>query len=261
MAEDNQNPIQTDVAQNAQSQNLLVPLDKYLSSGIHIGMKQKTKDMSRFIYKFRPDGLAVLDVQTIDKRLALAAKMISRFRNVLVVSRKSNARKAIRLFGEITSINIIEGRMLPGTLTNPDFKRFMEPDLIVITDPLADAQAMKESIKMRIPIISLADTFNETRNIDFVIPANNKGRKSLALIYWILAKEVAKLKGIINNDEEMKYQLKDFMEAKGADEERDMHEELMGPKNRRDRDSRDSRGGRDRDSRGSSSSRGGGRRY
>jgi small subunit ribosomal protein S2 len=151
----------------------------------------------------------------------------------------------VKAFASATKSMVIAGRLLPGSLTNPDFKKFIEPDVIVITDPLADAQALKESVKMRIPIIAICDTFNEIRNIDFVIPANNKGRKALALIYWVLAKELLKVRGEIKSDDEMALKLKDFLEPKEREELVDARKELLAPRKRRGgRDSGRGRGSR-----------------
>ena len=100
---------------------------------------------------------------------------------------------------------------MPGTLTNPNYEKFIEPDVVLITDPLSDRQALKEAVKARIPVVAICDTFNETKNVDLVIPANNKGKKSLALIYWLLAREILKVRGEIKSDEEFKYSVEDFM--------------------------------------------------
>lgn len=184
--------------------------EEYLSTGTHIGMKTRTKDMRRFIYKIRPDGLAVLDVQTIDERIKLAAKFLSKFKNIMVISRKINGQKPIVKFAEIINAKAVPGRFLPGTLTNPSFKEYFEPDVIIVTDPLADKQVVQEAVKMRIPVVALCDTFNITRNVDLVIPVNNKGRKALALIYYILAREILKNRGEIKSDDEFKYKIEDF---------------------------------------------------
>lgn len=167
---------------------LLVPREKYLSAGVHIGMATKTADMERFIYKIRPNGLAVLNVGLLDKRIAYAANMMTNSKKVLVVARKENSQEAVKKFSEVTGIKAITGRFMPGSLTNPSYKEFFEPELLVVTDPFADKQAIKEAKHMRIPIIGLCDTFNETSFTDLVLPCNNKGKKSLALIFWILAK-------------------------------------------------------------------------
>lgn len=192
--------------------------ENYLSAGMHIGMKQKTKDMKRFIYKTREDGLAVLDLQTIDKRIQIAAKFLSRFNKIMVVSRKKVGQKPIIKFAEAIDGKAVIGRFLPGIITNPSFREYYEPEVVVVTDPLVDRQAILEAVKVRIPIIALCDTFNETGLIDYIIPVNNKGRKSLAMVYWVLAKEILKNRGIIKDDKDFKMKPRDFevseMEAK-----------------------------------------------
>ncbi len=183
-------------------------LDEFLSAGVHIGMKQRTKDMKRFIYKIRPDGLAVLDVQAIQRRLGIAGKFLSKHKNIMAVSRKPIGQRPAKNFAEAVGAKAILGRFLPGTLTNPSFRDYFEPDVIVITDPAIDAQAIREAIKTRIPIVAFCDTIDETSNIDFVIPSNNKGKKSVALLYYLLAKEVLKSRGV--PEEEIKIKSSDF---------------------------------------------------
>ena len=167
---------------------LLIPREKYLSAGVHIGMTSKTADMDRFIYKVRPNGLAVLNVGMLDKRIEYAANTLAEMKKILVVSRKENGQDPARKFAEIVGAKSIAGRFMPGSLTNPSYKDFFEPEVTIIVDPAADRQAIKESIQMRIPIIGLADTLNDTSYIDIVLPCNNKGKKSVALILWLLAK-------------------------------------------------------------------------
>ena len=99
---------------------------------------------------------------------------------------------------------------MPGTITNPSFPGYYEPDVIVITDPMVDSQAVKEAVKMRIPIVSLSDTSNETQSLDFIIPVNNKGRKSIAMVYFLLAMEIQKCRGVIKEDSEFTYKPEDF---------------------------------------------------
>jgi len=189
-------------------EELLIPKQDYLSAGIHIGMKSRTKDMKKFVYKVREDGLAVLDLKTLDERLRVAAKFLADKKKILVVGRKLNSHFPIKKFAEATKSDFLVGRFMPGTLTNPNYEKFMEPDAIILTDPLSDYQALKEALNSRIPIIALCDTFNETRNIDLVIPCNNKGRKSLGVIYWLLAREILKNR----MEKEFKYKLEDFTE-------------------------------------------------
>ncbi len=189
------------------SEGLLISKQDYLSTGVHIGMKSRTKDMKNFIYKVREDGLAVLDLKTLDERIRLVAKFLASTDKILVVGRKLNAHDPVKKFCEVVGCDYVVGRFMPGTLTNPNYKNFVEPDVVLLTDPLSDYQALKEALDSRIPIVALCDTFNETKNIDFIIPCNNKGKKSIALIYWLLAREILKNRG----KKEFKHKLKDFL--------------------------------------------------
>ncbi len=178
-------------------EKLIVPREKYLTAGVHIGMTSKTKDMERFIYKIRPSGLAVLNIGSLDKKLGVISNLLAETKNILVVSRKEAGHEAVKKFAELTGSRAIAGRFMPGSLTNPTYKEFFEPDIVIATDPLADKQAIKEAVQMRIPIIGLCDTFNETSYLDFVLPCNNKGKKSLDLVYETLAELVLKKRGKI----------------------------------------------------------------
>jgi small subunit ribosomal protein S2 len=189
---------------------LLMPRQEYLASGIHIGMKQRVADMKEYIYKIRDDGLAILNLQMINDRIKTAAKFLAKRKNIIVVGRKSIAHEPVAKFAEVVEVKAVVGRFLPGSLTNPHFKKYFEADAIVISDPLIDYQALKEAVSARVPIIAVCDTFDETRNIDLIIPANNKGKKALATLFWLLAREILKERGTIKDDEEFKYKVEDF---------------------------------------------------
>lgn len=191
---------------------LLVPRQDYLSSGIHIGMKQRTAKMKEYIYKIRPDGLAVLNLAKVDQRIKDASKFMGRMDKIMVVGRKQIVHDAVNKFGEITGAKVVTGRFMPGTLTNPIYKKFFEADVILITDPLTDYQALNEAVKARVPIIAVCDTSNDTRNIDLVIPANNKSKKSLGMLFWLLAREILKEKRIIKFDKDFKHKIEEFGE-------------------------------------------------
>ncbi|MEM5814589.1 MAG: 30S ribosomal protein S2 [Candidatus Aenigmatarchaeota archaeon] len=197
-----------------------MPFENYLSAGMHIGMKQQTKDMKKFIYKVRSDGLAVLNVSMIDERIKIAARMLAKHDRIIVVSRKAMGKKPAVKFAEVTGAKAITGRFLPGTITNPAFKGYFEPSIIIATDPLIDKQAITEAARMRLPIIALCDTFNETSLVDLVIPCNNKGRKALAMVFWTLAKEYLKAKGMIKSDEEFTVKPEEFESEETIAEER-----------------------------------------
>ncbi len=190
----------------------LVPLDQYLAAGVHIGTQQKTQDMKKFIYRVRQDGLYVLDVRKTDERLRVAGKFLARFdpENILAVSVRLYGQKPVKKFGDVTGARTIPGRFLPGTMTNPQVKNFIEPDVLIVTDPRADHQALKEAVEIGIPIVALVDTENFLSYVDLAIPTNNKGRKALALIYWILAREVLYNRKEIESREDFKVPVEDF---------------------------------------------------
>ncbi len=175
----------------------LTNLDNYLAAGTHIGTQQKTADMKPYIYKVRPDGLYVLDVKATDERISLVAKFLARFKpeKILVVSRRQYGQRPIEKFAKLVGAKAIAGRFIPGTLTNPLFEDFIEPDVVVATDPRSDEQALKEAADIGIPVVALCDTDNSASGVDIVIPTNNKGKKALNIIYWLLAREVLKARG------------------------------------------------------------------
>ncbi len=202
----------TDETNDAEDEGLLVSRQKYLASGMHIGMKQKTEKMKRFIYKIRPDGLAVLNIQLINDRLKTAAEFISKYENIAIVSRKEIGQKAVSKFAEITGTHAVVGRFMPGTLTNPDYRDYYEADVLIVIDPIYDYQAIKEASTARIPVVALCGTSNITNNLDFIIPVNNKSMKSIATSLWILSRELLKEQGKIKNDDEFEHDDKEFME-------------------------------------------------
>ncbi len=188
--------IKQDVKQDTGYESI-IPQDEYLTAGIHIGTQQKTKEMMRFVYRVRTDGLYVLDIQATDQRIRLAAKMLAKYdpTRILVVSARQYGHYPSEMFAKAIGARAITGRFIPGTLTNPKLHIYVEPDVLVVTDPAGDMQAVNEAINVGIPVIGLCDTNNSTSNVDFVIPTNNKGRKALALIYWLLAKKTLEERG------------------------------------------------------------------
>lgn len=193
-------------------EGMTIPEETYMTSGAHIGTRQKTSDIKEFIYKVRNDGLYIIDVKKTDNRIKTAAKFISKYdpNNILIVSVRQYGQKPIRKLAEHTGIQVLDGRFRPGTLTNPSSKGFLEPELIILTDPLADAQALHEAENIGIPVIGLCDTNNETKYLDLVIPTNNKGRRALALVYWLLTREILKTKGKLKSYDEFKSEVEDF---------------------------------------------------
>ncbi|MDG6220933.1 MAG: 30S ribosomal protein S2 [Candidatus Thermoplasmatota archaeon] len=191
---------------------LLIEEDIYLTSGVHIGTQQKSADMLPFIFKVRNDGLYVMDVKKTDERIRLVAKYLSTFepKDILVVSARQYGQKPVKLFSDTIGTSSFPGRFVPGTLTNPSLKVFTEPKVLLVTDPATDQQALREAVLVGIPIIGLCDANNDLRNVDMVIPTNNKGRRALATIYWLLTRETMKEKGLIKDNDDYKFTIEDF---------------------------------------------------
>jgi small subunit ribosomal protein S2 len=191
---------------------LLIPEDVYLTSGVHIGTQQKSADMKDFIFKVRTDGLYVLDVKKTDERIRIAAKFMARMDppRILIVSARQYGQKPAKVFGKAIGAMVVAGRFVPGSLTNPILPKFVEPEMLFVTDPAADEQALKEALNVGIPIVGICDANNETKYVDLVIPSNNKGRRALATVYWLLTREVLKARGHLTSDDEFKMTVEEF---------------------------------------------------
>lgn len=194
-------------------EKFLVPRDVYLKSGIHIVTKFRTKHMEPFIYKTRPDGLSVLNLQKIDERIKVAASFLAQYapEDILIVCRRENGWKATELFGKLTNARVFAGRYPPGILTNPNLEQYLEVKIMFVVDAWPDRNAVMDAVKIGIPVIALCDTNNMSNFIDLVVPCNNKGKKSLGLLFYILTKEFLGLKGKLKEGEELA-KLEEFTE-------------------------------------------------
>jgi small subunit ribosomal protein S2 len=204
----------------APEEELLLPQDTLLSAGIHIGTRMKTGDMEQFIYRVRPDGLFVLDVKKTDDRIRVAAKFLARFEpaKIAAVAARLYAQEPVTKFCQVTGATAVVGRFIPGLLSNPLYPNRIEPDVLMVSDPRADFQAVKEASSVGIPVLALCSTDNEFVGVDFVVPTNNKGRRALAVIYWLLARQVLRERGELASDKDLPLTIDDF-EAKITREE------------------------------------------
>ncbi len=202
---------------------LLMPRDTLLSAGIHIGTRMKTGDMEQFIYRVRPDGLFVLDVKKTDDRIRVAAKFLARFEpaKTAAAAGRLYAQEPVSKFCQVTGATAIVGRFIPGLLSNPLYPNRIEPEVLIVSDPRADFQAVKEAGAIGIPVVALCSTDNEFVGVDYVIPTNNKGRRALAVIYWLLARQILKERGELAADKELPLTVDDF-EAKISREEEEV---------------------------------------
>jgi len=197
---------------STQEEALLLPQDSLLSAGIHIGTRIKTGDMEQFIYRVRPDGLFVLDVKRTDERIRVAAKFLGRFDppKIAVAATRLYAREPVTKFCDVTKATPLIGRFIPGMLSNPLYPNRIEPDVILVSDPRADLQAVREASSIGIPVIALCSTDNGFSDVDLVIPTNNKGRRALATIYWLLGRQVLRDRGEIPPDGDLSVSIDDF---------------------------------------------------
>lgn len=198
-------------------EDLLVDRDEYLANGVHIGTKAQHKDMEDYIFHVKKNQLAVLNLEKTDERIRKAASLLADYdpEDILIVGRKEEAQLPVRKFSEAVGTNKIDGRFMPGTLTNPQSENFVEPEIVVVTDPETDAQAVQEARDTKVPVVAVADSENSLEDIDLVIPANNKGKNALGMVFFLLAQETLKVR-----EEELSLELDDFQpEVERAEDE------------------------------------------
>jgi small subunit ribosomal protein S2 len=222
---------ETKIENRSQSQGrTLVNVDLYLKNGIHIWTKYKNGPMRKFVFKSRNDKINVMDIQIIDKRIKIAIDFISKYEptDVVFISRKKYALPGVKILEQSFGYKSKLNRFIPGTFTNPESEHFIEPKLVFIADPNVDRQAVVESTKANIPIVALCTTSSNTRNIDLIIPYNNKGRKSVALFFWLLIRELELKNGIIKSDKDYAYTIEDLI-YNSENGEREVDEEQPSP--------------------------------
>jgi small subunit ribosomal protein S2 len=191
---------------------LLVPVDLYLSPGVHIGTYYSNKQFERFIYRVRPDGLYILNVRKIDERIRIADRFIASFEpsSVVAVGARQYSFKPVEMLAKLTGGKAILGRFMPGTFTNPHLPGYIEPEVVIISDPRVDTQALTEAVEIGLPVVAFASI---DAKISGVVLGNNKGRKSLALLYYLLTRQVLRERGQLGPSQELSVLLEEF-EAK-----------------------------------------------
>ena len=187
-------------------------MDEYLTSGVHIGTTIRTEDMKPFVFRVRKDGLYVLDIKKTDDRIRAAARLLASYEpeEVLIISSRQYGTVPSTKLARLCSFKTIPGRFVPGSLTNPNTKHYIEPKIILINDPRTDKQALQEAVKMNLPVVSLCDTDNLTSYVDLVVPANNKGRRALARVYLLLATQILRERGELSEEEDLGLSIDDF---------------------------------------------------
>lgn len=170
--------------------DLLVPIEDYLKSSIHLGTRVITPDMRKYVYKRRADGLAVFNTNLVDDKLREGAEYLAKFapENIVVVCKREAGWDAVSLFGESLGIRTFTKKYPAGSLTNPNLDKFIEADLVLICDPWLDKNALKDSNDIRVKVMGVCDTNNFIKGIDQIVIGNNKSAKSLGMILHVLAK-------------------------------------------------------------------------
>ncbi len=187
----------------------LVPINEYVKAGAYIGTKVITPHMRPFVYRRRNDGIAIINTNLIDEKLKEAAGLLTRYEpeDFIIVCKREAGWKAVEKFSELTGVRVFTKKYPAGILTNSNLPSFFEVDMVFICDPWLDKNALKDAKKIKKKIFALCDTNNYTFDIDFFVPCNNKAGKSLGLIFYILAREYLKAKGI-----KKKVEMEDFVE-------------------------------------------------
>jgi len=201
---------------------LPVKQDLFLEAGVHIGTRIKTNDMKKYIFKKRDDGLYILDLRKTAERLLSAAKLISKYdpKDILIVASRVYSSNPAAKFSKLTGIPVLPGRFVPGTMTNLVSRQFREPKLVFVCDPKGEREAIMESAKNGVPVIALCDTDNDTKYVDMVIPINNKGRRSLALVFYILAREIMLSQEKIKSYDDFQHNVSYFERLEDIEEEK-----------------------------------------
>jgi len=183
----------------------LMPREDLLASGVQIGTKVRIKEMRPFIRAVRSDGLSILNLQTIDQRIRTAGLFISRFESgkVVAVSGKEYGKVPIQKFCDHTGAFPVIGRFPPGLFSNPVFSGHISPEVVIVSDPKVDYKAVTEASIVGVPVIGVCDTDNSCGDMDLVIPGNNKGRRALATVFYLLAREILRIRGTIPKEGEL----------------------------------------------------------
>jgi small subunit ribosomal protein S2 len=148
----------------------------------------------------------------MNERIQMVAKFLSRMdlSKVVVASSKRYGRNPVEKFCEMLGCVPYIGRFTSGSFTNPNYAEFFEPVAVIVTDSLADQQIVEEASQIGVPVVALCSTDNSLRNVDLVIPVNNKGRRSLAIVYWLLVREIMREKGTLPASGDFGASIEDF---------------------------------------------------
>jgi small subunit ribosomal protein SAe len=212
-------------------------LKKMLACTVHIGSTNLSSGMERYVHGRNEAGNHIIDLRKTWEKLILAARVIVAIENpadvcaVGLCASKGGApiaQRAVLKFGKYTGSKAIAGRFTPGTLTNQIQSHYFEPSLLIISDPIKDRQPLMESSYMNIPVIAFTNTNHSLRNIDVAIPCNTESANSIALMYWLLCREVWRLQGRLPRDKEWDVMVDMFIYKDPEEQEKQEEERKQG---------------------------------
>lgn len=175
-------------------------IQKMLACHVHIGTRNLDLSMEQYIWKRRADGIYLIDLKKTWEKLVLAARMLVTVENpneIVLVSARPYGQRAILKFAKFTGAHAMAGRYTPGTFTNQIQRQFVEPSALIVNDPRTDHQPLREASYVNLPTIAFAHTDAKVRYVDCAIPANNKGKNAIGLMYWLLAREILYMRGAV----------------------------------------------------------------
>jgi len=170
-------------------ETLLVPLEEYIKSGVHLGTRVITPNMREYVYRRKADGVAIMNTKKIDEKVEKAANFLSDYNpeDIFVSCKRDAGHKALDAFEKATNIKT-SAKYMAGSITNPALDTFFEPKIVFVVDPWLDKNALNDAVTIHIPVVALCSTNNVTGNIDVVVPCNNKSARSIGLMLYIVAK-------------------------------------------------------------------------
>lgn len=186
------------IKETVKEQTSLTDIEDYIKTSSYLGTKVITPTMKKYVYRRRMDGLAILNTLLVDEKLKNAIDFIKQYKPsewILVCKRESGWR-AVKMFSELTGVKIFTKKYPAGIITNTQLPNFFETKMIMICDPWLDKNALTDARNVRVPVVGICNTNNNTADIDFTIIGNNHSNKSLGLFFWLLAREYMKAQGI-----------------------------------------------------------------